>query len=276
MKDQFELEQVLHSERTKLEFIRILGEATHFFIDDAIHTIEANGFYNCTKDSILNVLYDIAVTGFFPSNRNRLHLFEEKGKLNLIIDYKGLADMVIRTGLFSTYNVQLVYDYELNEHKRYGVPFERDKSNGIKKHIWVPMKQEHRKDEHILAAYCQFYPKGADKPYTEFMERNELDMIKREFAMKHSSKFADDNFPEWCKKTVVRKAANALPLSDTINDVLLRQQELDYGMQVNLHSEISGPSEQRELIVTNSKERISRERKERNINKVMNTFDKLT
>ena len=61
----------------------------------------------CTTASIINCLMDCATLGLEPDGR-RAHLIPYKTECKLILDYKGLVELVFRTGLVSKIQADVV------------------------------------------------------------------------------------------------------------------------------------------------------------------------
>lgn len=63
----------------------------------------------CTAESLLSCLITCAQYGLEPDGR-RAHLIPYKDECTLIIDYKGLAELVLRSGLVSYIHADVVYE----------------------------------------------------------------------------------------------------------------------------------------------------------------------
>lgn len=80
----------------------------------------------CTRESMINCLLQLSQYGLEPDGRNA-HLIpfdvRRDGKVirtdcTLILDYKGMVDLVMRTGLVSTISAEVVCDHDVFEYDR--------------------------------------------------------------------------------------------------------------------------------------------------------------
>lgn len=70
---------------------------------------------NCTPESFLNSCLQLAQYGLVPDGRNA-HLIPYKQTCTLVIDYKGLVDLLWRTGKFAKIHADVVYTKDVFEY----------------------------------------------------------------------------------------------------------------------------------------------------------------
>lgn len=178
-------------------FIRVLMTAT----------IKQPKLLECTQTSMFKGIFDCAAVGLELDGR-RAHLvpFRNKGVLEatLIVDYKGLAELAMRSGVVSNIHADIVCESDVFEVDR-GV---------ITKHT-----VDYRKERgEMYAVYCIIRMKdGGEK--AEVMSTLEVDRIRKR------SKSGDDgpwvtDFAEMAKKTVFKRASKWVPLSAEIRNVV--------------------------------------------------------
>ena len=155
----------------------------------------------CTQASLLNSLLQLAQYGLEPDGR-RAHLIPYKDQCTLIIDYKGIAELVMRSGLVSYLHADIVCENDV---------FEWDMGE-IKKHT-INLKAP-RGEAYAFYALCRFKD-GTTK--AEVMHREEVEAIRRRSRAGASGPWVTD-FNEMAKKTAFRRLSKWLPLSPEIRD----------------------------------------------------------
>jgi recombination protein RecT len=155
----------------------------------------------CTQASLLNSLLQLAQYGLEPDGR-RAHLIPYKDQCTLIIDYKGIAELVMRSGLVSYLHADIVCENDV---------FEWDMGE-IKKHT-INLKTP-RGEAYAFYALCRFKD-GTIK--AEVMHRDEVEAIRKRSRAGTSGPWVTD-FNEMAKKTAFRRLSKWLPLSPEVRD----------------------------------------------------------
>ena len=155
----------------------------------------------CTQASLLNSLLQLAQYGLEPDGR-RAHLIPYKDQCTLIIDYKGIAELVMRSGLVSYLHADIVCENDV---------FEWDMGE-IKKHT-INLKAP-RGEAYAFYALCRFKD-GTTK--AEVMHREEVEAIRKRSRAGSSGPWVTD-FNEMAKKTAFRRLSKWLPLSPEVRD----------------------------------------------------------
>lgn len=163
----------------------------------------------CDQVSFFNALLSLSQLGLEPDGR-RAHLipFENRKRgvteCQLIVDYKGLAELAMRSGTVSHIHADVVcendvFEYDRGEIKRHLIDFKRPRGA-------------------VYAAYaiCRFKD-GTEK--AEVMNREEIEAIRQRSKAGQSGPWVTD-WNEMAKKTVFRRLSKWLPLSPEYRDAL--------------------------------------------------------
>jgi recombination protein RecT len=170
----------------------------------------------CTADSLTRCLLDCSALGIEPDGR-RAHLipFEDRKKgtvtATLIIDYKGLAELAMRSGLVSNIHADVVrendvFEYDLGEIKTHKINFREDRGAA-----------------YAFYAICRFKD-GTVK--ADVMSVDEVEAIRARSKSPNEGPWATDPV-EMAKKTVFRRLSKWLPLSPEFRDAVEKDDEHD-------------------------------------------------
>ncbi len=161
----------------------------------------------CTIASFMRAMMQLSQWGLEPDGR-RAHLIPFRNnkagtyEVQLIIDYKGLAELVMRSGLVSNIHADVVCDLDEFEYNR---------------GVLVCHKINYRKPRGpIYAGYCLVRLKdGSEK--CDVMHMDEVQAIRKRSRAGSSGPWVTD-FNEMAKKTIFRRLSKWLPLSAEIRD----------------------------------------------------------
>jgi recombination protein RecT len=162
----------------------------------------------CTQPSLLRCLMDCSQYGLEPDGR-RAHLIPYGRECTLVIDYKGLAELAMRSGLISTLHADTVCENDV---------FEVDLGE-VTKHT-VNYRQERGKP-YAVYAIAKFKDGGRA---CAVMTMAEVEAIRNRSKAKNSGPWVTD-FGEMAKKTVFRRLAKMLPLSPEFRDAVERDDD---------------------------------------------------
>lgn len=163
----------------------------------------------CDQASFFGALMTLSSLGIEPDGR-RAHLipFENKRRgvteVQLIIDYKGIVDLVMRSGTVSNLHADVVCEHDV---------FTVDRGE-IKEH-----KVDYRKPRgEVYAAYalCRFKD-GSEK--SEVMSLEEIESIRKRSRAGNSGPWVTD-WREMAVKTVFRRLSKWLPFSPEQRDAV--------------------------------------------------------
>ncbi len=158
----------------------------------------------CNQGSFLSALMTCAELGIEPNGRHA-HLIPYGQECQLIIDYKGLVELAMRSGKISRIHADVVCSGDSISIK-----------NGIISHEINPLKD--RGDMVGAYAMCSFTD-GTEKH--EYMSKAEVDAIRKRSRAGQSGPWVTD-YNEMSKKTVFRRMSKWLPLSPELMDSIER------------------------------------------------------
>lgn len=211
---KLQLAAALPRHLTPDRFIRVLLTAT----------IKTPKLLQCTQESLFKCVFDAAAAGLECDGR-RVHLipFENRKKgtveCQLIFDYKGLAELAMRSATVSSIHADNVHENDV---------FEVDRGQ-ITKHL-----VDYRKERgNAFASYCLIrFKDGGEK--CEVMSKEEINAIRDRSQGYQSFKKGSTLSNPWetdpgemWKKTVAKRAFKWVPLSPEIRDALTAEESID-------------------------------------------------
>ena len=158
---------------------------------------------DCDQASFFSAMLTCSQLGLEPDGR-RAHLIPYGKTCQLIIDYKGLVELAMRSGEVSNIHADVICEND---------EFLCDRGQ-IAKHVI-----DYRKERGaVFAAYaiCRFKD-GTEK--SEVMSVPEIDAIRKRSRASGSGPWVTD-YNEMAKKTVFRRLSTWLPLSSEFRDAL--------------------------------------------------------
>lgn len=184
----------------------------------------------CDQASFFNALLSLSQLGLEPDGR-RAHLIPYGKTCQLVIDYKGLVELAMRSGSISNLHADVIregdlFKYsagELTEHVPHFLRRDADK----------PLKAGN-----IIAAYavCTFKDESTK---CEILSADEIEGIRQRSKAGNSGPWVTD-FAEMAKKTAFRRLSKWLPLSPEYRDAL--DADDDAIEPVRKHVTIEAPS----------------------------------
>lgn len=163
----------------------------------------------CSQDSFFKAMLDLSAWGLEPDGR-RAHLIPYGNECQLIIDYKGLVELAMRSGQIATIHADVVcenddFDFNIGRITRHRIEFRMDRGE-------------------VYAAYCIVrFKDGAEK--CEVMSRIEIEAIRKRSKAGKSGPWVTD-WNEMAKKTVFRRCSKWLPLNAEIRDAFDRDDDV--------------------------------------------------
>jgi recombination protein RecT len=158
---------------------------------------------DCTQESLMRCLLDLSAYGIEPDGR-RAHLIPYGNQCTLILDWKGLAELAMRSGIISKLHADIVcendiFDYNLGEIVQHKIDFKAPRG---------PM----------YAAYAMAVTKEGPV-FVAMLNKEEIDGICRRSKSGNSGPWQTD-YNEMAKKTAFRRLAKWLPLSVEFRDAV--------------------------------------------------------
>jgi recombination protein RecT len=206
------LRQMLESDDFRSQIARALPAhcKPERFIRIAITAMtKTPGLASCDKGSFFLQLLRLSELGIEPDGR-RAHLipFENRRagivECQLIIDYKGLAELIMRSGLVSNLHADVVcesddFHYDCGQVVRHVIDFQKPRGA-------------------MYAAYaiCRLKDGSAK---CDVMSKAEVDAIRARSRSGGSGPWQTD-YTEMAKKTVFRRLSKWLPLSPEVRDAV--------------------------------------------------------
>lgn len=163
----------------------------------------------CNRETFFRCLLDLSAMGLEPDGR-QAHLIPRRNKqggidCTLIIDYKGIKELLYRNGDIVDEHSDVVgdldtfeYEFGSNKHLRH-VPHTRDRGK-------------------IYAAYSFItLPKGGTT--FDVMSSEEIETVRKRSAAGNDGPWVND-WSEMAKKTVFKRLSKSLPLSPRTRDAI--------------------------------------------------------
>ena len=158
----------------------------------------------CTQASLFKCLLDLSSAGLEPDGR-RAHLIPYGKECTLVIDYKGLVELIRRSGDVTSVRAETVCEND-----------EFDWVNGEVTHR-VNWRQPRGK---IQAVYAEARMKSGEIQ-TATMTVDEVEAIRKRSQASNSGPWVTD-WGEMAKKTAVRRLSKMLPLASEVSEAIDR------------------------------------------------------
>jgi len=201
-----DLKALLNSDKMKAQFAAALPKhlTPERFCRVAITALTRTPkLAECTQESFFKCLLDLSALGIEPDGR-RAHLIPYGRECTLILDYKGIAELVMRSGEVSSIHADKVCDadffaFNLGKVEQHRIDFRNERGEAY-------------------AYYCIVrFKDGCEKH--EVMSRREVEAVRKRSRASGSGPWVTD-FDEMAKKTVFRRVSKWLPLSPEIRDAV--------------------------------------------------------
>lgn len=201
-----DLRSIITSEKMKQQFAAALP---HHLTPDRFCRIALTALTrtpklaDCTQESLMRCLLDLSAYGIEPDGR-RAHLIPYGNQCTLILDWKGLAELAMRSGIISKLHADIVcendvFDYNLGEIVQHKIDFKEPRGA-------------------MYAAYAMAVTK--DGPvFVAVLSKEEIDGIRKRSKSGNSGPWQTD-YNEMAKKTAFRRLAKWLPLSAEFRDAV--------------------------------------------------------
>lgn len=193
------LKEFLLSESVRKEFAKVMPKIC---TPDRFLRVTLNAFnktpklLDCTRQSVLKALMACAELGIEPDGR-RAHLIPYGTECTLIVDYKGKAELAMRSGTVSNIHADKICENDVFKYNK-GV---------IEEHV-INFKADRGKP---YAYYCIVRMKdGTEK--SEVMTVSEVDAIRARSKARNSGPWVTD-YDEMAKKSLFHRASKWITLS---------------------------------------------------------------
>jgi recombination protein RecT len=181
----------------------------------------------CDQASFFGALLTLSQLGIEPDGR-RAHLipFENRKRgvteCQLIIDYKGLAELAMRSGLISNLHADVIRDGDLFEYS----------AGEVSKHVpWFLRRGDRPASAgDVIAVYAiSRFRDGSSK--AEVMSVEDVESIRKRSRAANAGPWVTD-WEEMAKKTVFRRLSKWLPLSPEFRDAVEADEEPQPAIEV--------------------------------------------
>lgn len=163
----------------------------------------------CDQTSFMQAMLVLSQLGLEPDGR-MAHLIpfnnNKAGRVDcqLIVDYKGLVALALRSGQVSTIHADVVcdndeFEYDMGEIRRHSINWKKPRGDAYAAYARIVMKD------------------GSVK--CEVMSRDQIEAIRSRSRAGRSGPWVTD-WEEMAKKTVFRRASKWLPLSPELRDIV--------------------------------------------------------
>lgn len=170
---------------------------------------------DCTQASFMTCLLNLSAAGLEPDGR-RAHLIPYGKECTLIIDYKGLAELAMRSGVIANLHADVVCESD---------DFEYDSGRVVRHKIDF---RKPRGPAYAAYAICRFKD-GTEK--AECMTRDEIEVIRKRSRAGSSGPWVSD-WTEMAKKTAFRRLSKWLPLSAEFREAAEREEDDEFTRDV--------------------------------------------
>jgi recombination protein RecT len=207
------LKQTLNGEAMREQFARALPKhlSPERFCRVAITALTRTPkLADCTQESLMKCLLDLSAFGLEPDGR-RAHLIPYKDQCTLVIDWKGLAELAMRSGIIAKLHADIVcendaFSYNLGEITRHEIDFRKPRGE-------------------MYAAYALAQTKTGEV-FVAVLSKDEIDAVRKRSRSGSSGPWVTD-YAEMAKKTAFRRLAKWLPLSAEFRDAQDRDDETE-------------------------------------------------
>ena len=194
--------ELMKSEQFSAEIATALPEimTSDRFLRVALTTLQkVPKLQNCSQESLCQALLDCASLGLEPDNR-RAHLIPYGNNVQLIVDYKGVVELVMRNGDVRKLHADIVcesdvFEYDRGEVTKHSIAFGKDRGKPI-------------------AAYCIATLKSGETS-AEVMTVDEINAIRDKAKSGKSDPWVN-HWGEMAKKTVFKRLAKWLPMTPEV------------------------------------------------------------
>jgi recombination protein RecT len=207
------LKQTLTSEAMREQFARSLPShlTPERFARIAITALTRTPkLLDCTPESLMRCLLDLSAFGLEPDGR-RAHLIPYGAQCTLVIDWKGLAELAMRSGVIAKLHADVVcendtFEYNLGAITCHKIDFRKPRGD-------------------VYAVYALAQTKTGEV-FVAVLSKDEVEAVRKRSRSGTSGPWVSD-WNEMAKKTAFRRLSKWLPLSAEFRDAQERDDEQD-------------------------------------------------
>ena len=163
---------------------------------------------DCTPESLMRCLLDLSAFGLEPDGR-RAHLIPYGAQCTLVIDWKGLAELAMRSGVIAKLHADVVcendtFEYNLGAITCHKIDFRKPRGE-------------------VYAAYAMAQTKTGEV-FVAVLSKDEVEAVRKRSRSGTSGPWVSD-WNEMAKKTAFRRLSKWLPLSAEFRDAQEKDDE---------------------------------------------------
>lgn len=170
----------------------------------------------CDKMSLISAMMQIAQLGLEVGAMNHIYLIPYGKECQLVISYRGLVSLVLRSGQVKAVNCQCVYEDD-----------EFDFQMGTDS--FLKHKQKLDSTGKMIAVYAVATLADGTKTF-DVMSIQEVEKIRERSRSKDSGPWKSD-YAEMAKKCIVRRFCKMLPTSAEAQELASQDELVDYGIK---------------------------------------------
>lgn len=175
----------------------------------------------CSGESIYGAIIEAAQLGLEIGSRGQCWLIPFKGKATLVIGYRGMLDLAWRSQMIRSVFAKEVYAAD-HIGWEYG-------TEAILTHRQAPVSERVGNPTH---AYATLDIVNGGKMF-DVMQIEEIEAIRARSRQKDSGPWVND-YPEMCKKTVLRRLLKLAPCSSELGRAVTLDEQAEYGLPQEL------------------------------------------
>lgn len=168
----------------------------------------------CTQESFFKCLLDLSAMGLEPDGR-RAHLIPYGKECTLVVDYKGLVELVRRSGDVAKIHADIVCENDMFQHSM----------GEITEHTYDLRKERGEP----YAAYAQVTLKDGSVQ-AEIMSKADVESIRAKSKAGRAGPWVD-HWNEMAKKTAFRRLTKWLTLSPEVQDRIAKADDYEFAMR---------------------------------------------
>lgn len=208
------MKQILSSEKMQLQFAAALPKhlsAERFARISITALSRTPKLAECTPASFFKCLLDLSAMGLEPDGRHA-HLIPYKTECTVVVDYKGLVDLVRRSGDVAKIHADVVCENDVFLHSM----------GEVTQHTFDLRKPRGK----VYAAYAQVTLKDGSVQ-AEVMSKDDIEKIRKKSKAANGGPWKD-HWDEMAKKTAFRRLTKWLKLSPEVNDHMATANEHEF------------------------------------------------
>ena len=209
--------QYLESKKAELSAYATAEISTDRFIKLAVNCIAQDPkLQNCTIASVYKAAAEVFDLGLEVSNTSgHAYLIPYGDNCTFQLGYKGQIALLRRNGYIDDLWAQPVFKGEVFELEMGTSPFI--------KHL--PHLDGGTDEKNFRGAYCVIKLKGVSMPHIEYMNREQIEFIKRTRRGARQGDTWDTQFVRMAVKTVIRRAITQMDIRGKVGDAIGRDAE---------------------------------------------------